>query len=190
MAIGKTPQNQLDALPLQDADTAAAGGVLSIVGGSINRFWDPNTLQINGINTTTFSATKVALVTPYLDLRGCTKFVFALRRTVAGAAGAVPSGILTFQYRLGASDTPAVTQTGSIDDSMNGIINNTSGVIFPATAGAETDTRILTFDEFQNSGVGGAVSLSIGSDVRLIFSFSTNPVNVINFFTAYLWGAS
>src|SRR5260221_5777135 len=139
-AIGKTPQNQLNALPLLDADVVAAGGVIQIVGGGIARFFDANTLQINGINMTWFAGgLQIAVVTPYLNLTGCNKGLITLRVSTTVVRVALPSIFLFAQYRQGPSDTPAVVyDNGGGDQQLaNGYIQlSSTGRIFPATNAA------------------------------------------------------
>lgn len=193
MAIGKTPQNQLDALPLQDADAAAAGGILSIVGGAVNRFWDPATLGINGVNMTLFSATKWALVTPYLDVRGCSRFVIALRASISAGATLAMNVNTSWQYRQGPGDSPAVTQAGTINDLVNGITNNSGSMVFPATAGASTFTILNTVGPEGGAGTPGCFEYVIGTDVRFILNTSTNEPggvgkNGLTAWTCYIWG--
>lgn len=194
MAIGKTPVNQLNALPLQDADANAAGGVIQVIGGVLVRFFDANALQINATAVSTIN-TRVCLVTPYLDLRGCRSYVMQLRTTNPGVRAALASMTLRWQYRMGPGDAPAVTyvQGGGINDQFNGIFASTGGVIFPATAGAnevQTQAWGWTNGSDVNTGVVGQVLTALSSDIRFIFDWQTNPVAAANLFTAYLWASS
>lgn len=193
MAIGKTPVNQLNALPLQDADTNAAGGSLQIIGGAIVRYFDGTALGINGATAATVN-TKVCLVTNYLDLRGCSKYMFALRRTTpSGIVAALPVASLQIQMRLSASDTPSAGYVnGGLNDVMNSIVSVSSATqTFPATLGAaDAETALWAWDSGVSTGVGVGLGTMIGSDCRLIVTWSTNPVAATNLFSATLWASS
>lgn len=188
--IGKTPQNQLDALPLQDADTAAAGGVVQFVGTTLVRYFDAAALGINASSVATVN-TKVCIVTPYLDLRGCKQYNFTLRCTNAAVRIALPACFLEAQMRMGSADTPSASYVngGAIANTLNAIMQiNAAGQTFAATtAGGEVQTVLWSWDSSSGSGNSGAW---FSSDVRFIVSFSTNPVVAGTVFTANLWAQS
>ena len=80
--IGKTPQNQLDALPLLTPDTAAQGGDIFIVGQSVTRYFSPAALGI-------VEATRVAdpdeagstlILSNQIDLRGMNSLQVVITR--------------------------------------------------------------------------------------------------------------
>lgn len=199
MAIGRTPLNQLNALPLQDADTNAAGGEISVVGGSFCRYFSPTVLQINGavlssvavgINTYRF------IVTPYLDLRGCSKFQFLLRRNVVTTTAALlGTPQLSFRTRMGASDAPGIVwiNGNAINESMSGAsyVNTVTPLAFPAAgAGGNNQQSLRTWAADEIQGFGGTAA-SIGSDSRLCVDWGlTDPVIGDSTFTAQLWASS
>lgn len=201
MAIGKTPQNQLDALPLQDADSAAAGGEIQIVGGVINRFFSSSVLQITGVAMTTFTGEQ-ALVTPYLDVRGCNQFVLTLStvNNVSGRA-ALPAIFVFIQTRLGASDTPPVYYAnnggaGTRDEADNSIqLVTTTGHAFAITAAAgEVQRHTWAWNQaaVNNGGLGATAGGAgwIGTDSRLIITTQTVGMSTNNLFSATLWASS
>lgn len=192
MAIGNTPQNQLDALPLQTAVQAAEAGSLEVVGGAIARVFSSATLGIAGSSVQTVN-TKVCLVTPYLDLRGTSKYAMQLRTTNAvGARAALPACVLEAQYRMGPNDTPSASYVngGAISEALNAVAPHTGTVTFAATTGANEQQTGLWAWGF-NTPAGTITNVCVlGSDVRFIFSFSTNPVAAANIFSAYLWASS
>jgi|SRR6516162_2537064 hypothetical protein len=197
--IGKTPVNQLNALPLQDADTAAAGGIIQVIAGQLYRFFDANTLGINGIPMASFGGgVQIGLVTPYLDLRGCSKYALALRCVNNTAAHGILAAIFVLmQYRMGPGDAPAVVYVnnggaGSRDQLDNAIGQlGSTGHQFQATAGAsEAQTRLWAWDNsLADTTIGGDFT-AIGSDVR--FQIVTNGVAMAaqNLFTCTLWASS
>lgn len=195
MASAKLPQNILNGLPLQDADAAAAGGDIQVIGGNISRFFSATALGIAGANAATIGG-KVCLVSSWLDVRGCSKFIFQLRRTTpAGPVAALTAALLQIQSRMGPLDSPSPSYTvaGSLRDDFNGC-NNVSGntYTFPLTAAAG-ETQTAAWGWYAGSATAGGMitnAVMIGSDVRLIVSWSTNPVAATNFFTATLAASS
>src|SRR5258706_3178030 len=196
--IGKPPQNQLNALPLLDADVVAAGGVIQIVGGGIARFFDANTLQINGINMTSFAGgLQIAVVTPYLNLTGCNKGLITLRVSTTVVRVALPSIFLFAQYRQGPSDTPAVVyDNGGGDQQLaNGYIQlSSTGRIFPATNAAnQIQTGAYAWAPGDPTSSGPSSFNTIGADVRFILGTNGSPLPGVlanHFFTAFMWASS
>jgi hypothetical protein len=196
VAIGKTPQNQLDALPLQDADTVAEGGTLQVIGGALYRYFNATQLGIAGIPMATFTGEQ-ALVTPYLDLRGCINGTLALRtvNNVSGRA-ALPAIFLFVQYRLGPSDTPPVYYAnnggaGSRDEQDNAMAPvQSTGLVFAITAAAgEQQTLFWTWGPGATAGQGNVFGV-VGSDCRFIITTQTLGMSTNNVFSANLWASS
>ena len=203
MAIGKTPVNQLNALPLQDANSAAAGGVLQVIGGTLLRYFDGPTLLISGTAMTTFASIEDALVTPYLDLRGCTKFIFSLSvvNNVAARGVAMSAIKLKMQVRMGIADTPPVVYVnnngaGSRDDTNNALWNVTNqSHIFSVTGIAGEVQRAVWAWESSTTSVDTSVATVFGSDIRFIVTTETTGASPPapgpnSLFTANLWASS
>jgi hypothetical protein len=194
MTIGKTPVNQLNALPLQDADSAAAGGQIQVVGGSMVRFFDANTLALNGVPMTTFTAggfSDVGLVTPFLNCVGCTKYMVAIRTTNVGARGALPTIHVQAQMRMGASDNPAVVYANAagLQQAANAwIFLSSTGLVFPATvAGNEPQTILFAWESTAASNSNPGQFTVFGSDIRFLFSTTGAVVAAQNLFSVNIW---
>jgi len=197
MAIGKTPVNQLNALPLQDADSNAAGGTLQVVGGTITRYFSPAVLGINGASFTP-DTLNCTIVSPFLDLRGCSKYTVALRlpRVTAGGLGQITNVFCHFQTRMGASDTPIlynINGGGQLDLVGSGwIAFNNNAQLFDTASNGTVQTVVWSLSESGPSD-GRSTSLVLGSDVRLIFATHTATAgspNASNLFSAQLWASS
>lgn len=196
MSVQLVPVYQLNALPILTVQQAANAGTLQVIGGSIFRVFTAADLGIAGINTSVVN-TKTCLVTNWLDLRGCNKHAFTLMRSTPGGAtaGIAFPASLQIQYRLGPTDTPSPSYVngGSIVDVMNEIVPVTSGTVgvFPATANAADVQRVVwAWGDSTGSGSPWSQALALGGNVRLIVSWSTNPVNALNFWNAYLQSQS
>jgi len=196
MSSALIPQNQLDALPLISAAQAAQAGTLQIIGGRVVRYFGPADLGINASGVSTFpvgAGFYYYLVTPYLDLRGCTTFAFLLRRNV-GATITALAGVATLQlqWRLGSADTPPITwidPTGAtVNDAQVGKAQVQTGVTFPATTAGNNQRALITWGGVLQAGYGADVAP--GADTRVIVSWSTNNPNVGDgTFTASLWAS-
>jgi len=79
---GAVPINQINALPLLSTSDLAFGGTVSVIGGSINRYFSPVQTGINGaagnLNTAdadpSGAGAGFSVVSNLLDVRGCTRF--------------------------------------------------------------------------------------------------------------------
>lgn len=197
MAIGKTPQNQLNALPLQDADSAAAGGQIQIVGGSMVRYFDAVTLGLNGVGASTFTSgafQDFGLVTPFLNLIGCNKFNIVIRANTTIARAALPAIHPQYQMRMGVSDNPPVLYANGagIQQGANGVLLlGSTGLTFPATSGTESQTGVIAFEGPQvanNSGVQAPSTFTpFGSDVRFLLTSLGASFPAQTTFTVNIW---
>lgn len=197
MPIGRTPVNQLDSLPLVDADSAAAGGEIQIINGVVVRYFSPAVLGIAGATVQSIAIGAgffFYIAGNYLDLRGCTKFQLLVRRNVILTTGAMTAMQVGFQTRMGVSDNPLPTWILpglSVNQTLSGSSSvNVTSIIFPAagTAGNhQSALRTWAANEFQ--GFGGSAA-SIGSDCRILFDWSTNPPAIGDgTITAQLWAS-
>lgn len=194
MGIGKTPQNQLDALPLQDADSAAAGGQIQVVGGSMVRYFDANTLGINGVTAATFSSgafSDTGLLTPFLNCVGCSKFIIVVRAFTTIIRAALAPLHVSVQVRLGASDTPPVLyQNGAgIHQEANAWTSlSSTGLTFPATQATEAQTLVFSWDTTApgNSVPSGQFTF-FGSDIRFLVSTLGTAIAATNTFSMNIW---
>jgi hypothetical protein len=90
---GAVPINQINALPLLSTSDLAFGGTVSVIGGSINRYFSPVQTGINGqagnLNTAdadpSGSGAGFSVVSNLLDVRGCTRFTGLVAIKMAGA---------------------------------------------------------------------------------------------------------
>jgi hypothetical protein len=196
--IAKIPQNQLNALPLTDAATAAAGGDIVVLGSAITRYWSPTVLGVSGARRTGPEAVSgyFALVTPYLDVRGCSQFVVLLQRNGGTGVGAIgTSATCSFQYRFATTDTQPFGQNGGVGDNAIGKSNVGGGAIpFPSVAAQPLPQyNVRAFSLAVVTGSAG-VSNMIGTDVRIIIDWSTTDPEVgaggTVFFSIAMWGAS
>jgi hypothetical protein len=92
------PQNQQDALPLATIATAL-GGDVQIIGTALTRYFSHLAL---GSPTFVAVSTGGMLRTPTLDLRGCNRFAFVVKRSFFG--GGDLANNLTFGIVYGFSD--------------------------------------------------------------------------------------
>jgi hypothetical protein len=110
MALGATPQNQLNALPLvtaaQFTGQVVDPGELSIVGGSVVRYWSATRLALNGVNFATVG-TRSALLTPFLDFTGMNQFQVIMVRECLSAGGDLAESMSIYaQSNVGTGDNP------------------------------------------------------------------------------------
>lgn len=87
MAIGKMPQNQLDALPLLTATDVTDPSETVVVGTSVVKTWDPSKTGVNGIAASGGGASLLYLLTAQMDFRGMNTAMLQLQRdtTVGGS---------------------------------------------------------------------------------------------------------
>lgn len=194
MATGPIPNNQQNALPLQTISQALAGSV-QFFGTKLTRYFSPTDLGINGASAVTDGGTGfVYLVTPFLDLRGTSKYAMTVRVVNAAIRVALPAMYILMQYRMGSADVPPTSYSngGGLAFSLNSQISvmGSGTIIFAATtAGGEQQTFTQTWESSGPTGQNGALATAIGSDVRFFLNFSTNPVAAANAFTAQLWAS-
>jgi len=190
---GKTPQNQLDALPLTDAATAAQGGDIVILGNSISRYWSPTVLAVNGIGFTTDPNGFFYLPTAFLDVRGCRSFAMLLRRinTTALPQLALPSMTVYMQYRFSNGEVPLIS-LGAIQNQryIAAAQINSIPIVFPTMqVQSEVQTAFRGWNTGQEGGGAGEVqSQSLGTDVRFFILSATAPT-APNTFSMALWGS-
>lgn len=189
MAIGKTPVNQLNALPLQDADSNAAGGILQTAFGTVERYFSPAVLLINGITAwTTDGLGNNFLATPFLDLRGCSTFAFQFRCVLSAGRVALPAMLLFSNYRLSSSDVQP--PFGSNGDTTNAPLNQIIPGARAFAAGNNGDTQTIQWMWAPTSSGGTNPTVTIGSDIRFIIQVNGAVPPASNAFSAALWGSS
>lgn len=194
MGVGLIPVNQLDALPLISAAQAAQAGTLQIVGGRAARYFGPADLGINasGVSTLPVGAGfYYYLVTPFLDLRGCSTFAFLLRRNVGATITALAgTAVLQLQWRMNSADTPPVAwidPTGTaVNENQVGKAQVQTGVVFPATTAGNNQRALITWGGVLQAQY--SPNVAPGADTRVIVTWSTtNPNLGDGSFTAALW---
>lgn len=107
--LGKTPQNQLDALPLLSADAVSDPGDTVVIGGQLIRHWIPSRVGINGLNRVLYVNIAVkAFVGPGLplDFSGMNSFTFALGKTVTAVAGDTNAQAQLYATQIGLGQSP------------------------------------------------------------------------------------
>jgi len=189
--IGNMPQNQIDALPLFSADTAAKGGIISIFAGSFTRYLDGPTTGINGSAFATDANGLVFIVSDFMDLRGCRSFAILLRRAFVGV-GALLQGINVWvQYRFTTAEVPLTSfaPAAANQEYLGMFLLGFQPITFPAFGAAgQVQTSYRGWNTAQASGVGG-MPQSLGTDCRLVL-IANGAIAATNTFTMTLWGAS
>jgi hypothetical protein len=92
MSIGRTPQNQLNALPLITPEAVGQAGDVVVVGGVVVRTWTPAATGISGTlgNIADPRTNTLAyLLTNWLDMSGCSRFTAMLAGQVNAIGGDV-----------------------------------------------------------------------------------------------------
>lgn len=189
--IAKIPQNQLNALPLTDAATAAAGGDIVVLGNSISRYWSPVT---TGVNASVFANDAngfPVMVSNFLDVRGCRSFVLLLRRAFTGVGIALANITCTYQFRFSSGETP-LTSLGATQNvgflAMN-VLPGLNVISFPAFQNAnEVQTHAFPFDTGQETATGFSGTKVIGTDVRFVYT-ATGAIAATNTFSLAIWGS-
>jgi hypothetical protein len=109
---GAIPINQMNSLPLFSIDQYAFGGTVSVIGGSINRYFSPADTGINGASMNVgdpdtsgpLEANSKIAKSNLLDVRGCSRFTAQLalklanqdqEHTLGGGGG------LAYSYTIG-----------------------------------------------------------------------------------------
>ena len=187
MGIQPVPQNQLDALPLITVAQASSGGDVTVLGGQILRRFTPAVLGVNGAAASSY-ATPAALnvpylVTPFLDVTGCTNFAFVLMITNTTAGNLTPptQSSLYAQMRLGPTDAPPLYQftTANADDNIHigSTIMPAANRIWPTVVPAQSWRQVWTFGASSATTAADATGNQptlLGSEFRLIVKMSPN----------------
>jgi len=181
------PINQQNALPLATI-AQATPGQLQIVGGSVYRTFAPEDIGING-SVFALNNNQGLIAGNYLDLRGCTKFVVAVRCVNALVSVARPAITLAWQLRMGTSDAPAPGKLvgGSLNTEMNSELYAGANWIFPATtAPGEVLTKLLAFAYPSISNFGNN-TVVMGYNMRpILTALSSTMPDSNNLFTMYM----
>jgi hypothetical protein len=114
---GAVPINQINALPLLSTSDLAFGGTVSVIGGSINRYFSPVQTGINGAagNLNTADADPsgpgagFSVVSALLDVRGCTRFTALVAIKMAAIGEDITYGLNLRIASPAASDLVAAT---------------------------------------------------------------------------------
>jgi hypothetical protein len=197
--IGNMPQNQINALPLISADTAAAGGAISIVGGNFTRYWSPTVLGLVGVQPAAAGGATFWMFSGFLDTRGVRAFKILVRRLNGAALGANTAAIVGSiqifqQFRFTSAEVPLLSQGATENLSslaINTIANSGIGGFFPALQTQnEVQTAAFGWDSpLGDSAAGNNANVTIGTDVRIMVGFQNLP-NVNNTWSVALWGRS
>jgi hypothetical protein len=190
--LGAVPQNQLDALPLISAVSAANGGTVSLSpGGQVTRFWDATSLGISGVSFTTVNGF-VLLVSSFISTFGCRSFMMILSRTNAVAAGGTLAGIdARIQYRLSTTDVPP-TNVGTVTQNTDYTGSTSFGtalITFPTMAAiGEVQRALRGFDPGYVVGFAGS-NVMAGDQVRIFLNIGSGADPGANEkFSLQLWG--
>jgi hypothetical protein len=186
--IGATPQNQLDALPIQTATQAAAPDQLVVVGSTLTKYFGPTTLGINGVNfgADPDDAGGSMLLSNYIDLTGCSSFVALMIRTVGQILGDEGGVACTLIPQMRATGPAGIQpRTGN-----QGVVTwSQVGQRIPSvTAGVYPQDTIMSFP-WSNHASGALNPVTIGYDCRLWFRRTIGPKNFQNY-ACHLWGQS
>jgi len=191
MAEPRIPANILNGLPLVTATTAADPGDIQIVGNTLTKQWSPSQLGISDTARTVDPDTGggALLLSNYLDVRGCSAFVFLLAfniKTAAGIEVGPQAYNLYMHYRTGPAGI--AQRTGSYGTSWTPLcaqmtVSPNTDAVFP-----RTDLMALVWSNVSNAvGPGKGVGTDARVWIRLVGFGASNPVNLT--FTAYMWGA-
>lgn len=199
MGIGKTPQNQLNALPLIDADTASSPGEIQLIGNTMTRYWNATAMgcsSVTAINNPEDSTPPGArtISSGWLDVRGCNNFSLMCKRRALDAAAAadVAIAVIYLQYWYSSVEIPLRDPTK---------INNTGTVklgtmqfVAPAAAPPCDAYFVHAFANGVPSAYGmgplsGPYDMAIGYGVR--FWLSWNTTTLLNqLWSLVMWGSS
>lgn len=183
MSSQLVPVNQANALPLISVQQAATAGTLQVIGSALYRVFSPTDLGINASAVTSIVGPPafVYLATNWLDLRGCGRNAFRLRRVTPLGAGPALSATcgLFVQYRLGPADTPGVQYVngGVTSNNYNAMfqVSGLNNATFPATTGAgEAQTVAWAWADNYGSGIAWSTSLALGGNARFIVSWGAS----------------
>lgn len=181
MAIGNTPQNQLDALPLIGASQVANPTDVVVVGGNVVRFWDEVATGINGVQRTNAGDGTSNLFSNFLDLRGMNSGLFQVARvsTVGGLDATSMGGFCL--YRQGSFGNQI--SNASIGAYSKQLVAHTWNVTPPGT-------ELLALG-WTNSGIpnGAEGTPAMTSDAFFVFHWTVVSVATISF-SIRIWAQS
>ena len=193
----KIPQNQLDALPLVDADSVGDPGELQIIGNTMTRFWSGAASGINNIVRIADPdepATSM-LLSNYLDVRGCSKIQLVVTRRVDTSGGGTDEDNITLSILVQYQNAAGVNQRtgggaglGTTYAAQLGTITYrsalTAGLALPVTF---VMTRGLAMAN-DNPATPNAPIVMVGFRVRVWLRWTVG-LNAAQFFTLEIWGA-
>lgn len=183
--LANVPKNQLDALPIDQ--TGGTAGAAVVIGNSMQRFWSPTALGLSGITGwTTDGFGNIYIVTPFLEVLGCTNFVMQMRCITSIVRVALPSTLLFSQYRLTSADS--IPPFGTNNNAENAAMSQIGlGKIFAAALAG--DQQVVDWAWSVGRTGSPEPSVVIGSDVRFVIQ-SAGPVPAAtNSFSVSLWGS-
>lgn len=198
------PENQRNSFPLQTVSGAEGAEVTVVVGGQVQKYWGPSSSGIVNASAVNVGGGHIACVGNYLDMSGCINVALLLTYFSNEAAGiaAPPNAILFAQCRLTKSTVMPLFNTdpaaGTIHLELCGMqqmgptIDSATGADWAATGAGATPTLQYLYRSWGPSlaGQNSHGTQVIGSDVRFILSFATNPVNAAKKFSLSVWGSS
>jgi hypothetical protein len=178
--VGKTPQNQLDALPLLDADTAAAGGELNITGSSLTRFWSAAVLGL-GSNFALVGGVGI-MVSNLLDVRGCSAFSLIINRSFVAGGDVSHDVDLYILWATVSGVAESMADAGSLTDHTRMMRwSYLIGDATPFVLGRGWDRSTL-------SAISQVTGAMVGTRVRIVLRSSIAP-NANQTYAVELWGA-
>lgn len=174
MAIGNTPQNQLDALPLIGASQVANPTDVVVVGGNVAKFWDENALGINGIQRSNAGDGSSNLFTTFLDMRGMNSGTFLIVRTFTTSGVAGDGVSIVPLYRFGSfGNMISNAQIGAYAKAV-------SAQTFPTTPGGAPASDITSLG-WTNSGAGFGTNNAPAMSADVFFALHWSVPNDARF---------
>ena len=191
MALGATPQQQLDSLPLVTAAQLTGQvvdpGDLTVVGGSVVRYWSATRLGLNGVNFILDGARSL-LLTPFLDFTGMNQFQVVMVRECLLAGGDTGESIGVYaQSNVGTGENP----TGVGGGLGSGFAVGCVSVTMIIRGGPYPQSTVQSNFGWTNgtlSGIGASFQRAMGR-ARLWFDRPAAP-NANQLYTISLWAQS
>lgn len=184
MAVGNTPVNQLNALPLINAAAVVTPpSEQVIIGGNVVRSWNATSLGLNGVQRVNDGVGGSNLFGPFLDMRGMNSGSLVVVRSAA-AAGIDATGMsVYFLYRIsGFGNQPSNNLIGAYSKQVAGFTWNATPAI-----GNEIAALGWTNSSVPIGVVGQPLVMS--ADVFLVLHFAVANNVQVNF-TVQLYAQS
>jgi hypothetical protein len=198
--IGKTPVNQLNALPLVTADATANPGDVLVVGGTVTRFWSPTNTGINGASFAgdPDDTSALAIFSNFFDVTGCNRFQMVLSRiadTLANDTAADVAAVaitLLVQYRALGVNPRTGSPVGTTDSWQVGAVTPRGGNNLPVGQRTYPMTQVIVKNfglANDNPSAGATQGTMMGTDCRLWLRATAAPGTGITY-SVSLWGST